>query len=56
MDEQDKELMQTELGRKVIEANAFTDHNAETVMINQNPEVGSENDRIVRKRDSRSLT
>ncbi|MEW9668750.1 hypothetical protein [Ammoniphilus sp. 3BR4] len=49
MDEQDKELNRTEIGRKVIEANILADHNAETVAINQNPEVGSENDRIEKK-------
>lgn len=49
MDEQDKELIQTQMGRKVIESRVFDDHEAETVAINQNPEVGSENDRIQKK-------
>ncbi len=49
MDEQDKELINSEVGRYIIQEDLETieaTHEAKTEAINQNPQIGRENDRI----------
>ncbi|WP_164985102.1 hypothetical protein [Ammoniphilus sp. CFH 90114] len=46
MDEQDKELIHSEIGRRVIQSSLFEEHVAKTEAINQNPTVGEKNDRM----------
>lgn len=51
MDEQDKELINSEIGRYLIQESLETTeatHEAKTEAINQNPQIGTENDRLER--------
>ncbi|WP_167577726.1 hypothetical protein [Ammoniphilus sp. YIM 78166] len=52
MGEQDKERINSQVGRYIIrdlETTAST-HDAETEAVNQNPHIGTENDRIERQK------